>query len=233
MNQIICVHVGDRYTNDYVEKLHRGLRKHSREPFLFTILNDGKSYDIDANNIRSISAEIYPFVGRNNRWWYKMQAFRNDVAIEGQNMLIDIDTVVVGDIDKFWHYQPDRFVIIQDFNRQFNPGYARSNSSVIKFTKEIATSIDRAWLSDPVHWTRKYRGDQDWFDGELKDMARWPSSWVRSWKWEVFNGGRFSAHKEEYLSNHTVLDPQCSIIAFHGKPDPHEVEHEMITQHWV
>jgi hypothetical protein len=28
------------------------------------------------------------------------------------------------------------------------------------------------------------------------------------------------------------LDPECSIIAFHGKPDPHEVDESIIHQHW-
>lgn len=233
MNHIICVHVGDRYSKDYVEKLYRGLRKHSREPFQFTILNDGSSYDIEDVNMRVMPVEHYPFVGHNNGWWYKMQAFRSDVVQAGQNMLIDIDTVITGGIDKFWAYQPDRFVIIQDFNRQFNPGYNRSNSSVIKFTDSIARNIDLRWREDPRSWARKYRGDQDWFDGELKDKVWWPVPWVRSWKWEVYNGGQIHTHKQEYRSNHTVLDLHCSILAFHGKPDPHEVDHDIIKQNWA
>ena len=184
-------------------------------------------------NVRIISVEKYPFVSRSNGWWYKMQAFRCDVVMEGQNMLIDIDTVITGDMDKFWAYRPDHFVIIQDFNRHFNPGYSRSNSSVVKFTDSIARDIDIKWREDPLHWVRKYRGDQDWFDDQIKDKVWWPAPWIRSWKWEVFNGGQTHSHKQEYRSNHTVLDIQCSILAFHGKPDPHEVDHDIIKQNWA
>jgi hypothetical protein len=231
VNHIICVHVGDRYSSEYVEKLYRGLKRHSSQPFIFTVLHDGKTYE-GSDQMRLIAVEHYPFLHRNNLWWYKMQAFRNDVVLSESNMLIDIDTVIVGDIDKLWDYQPDKFVIIQDFNRQFNPAYGRSNSSVIKFTDSIANDIDQKWREDPLHWARKYRGDQDWFDGELRDMVRWPAPWIRSWKWEVYKGGQLHTHKQEYKREDTVLDLQCSILAFHGKPDPHEVDHDIIKQHW-
>jgi hypothetical protein len=232
LNNIICVHVGDRYSKDYVEKLYRGIQRHSSQPFQFTVLNDGATYDLGFGNVRVIPVDHYSYITADRAWWYKMQAFREDVVQPGSNLLIDIDTVIVGDCDKFWQFQPDCFVIIQDFNRQFNPGYGRSNSSVVKFTDDMAKKIDLRWREDPLQWVRKYRGDQDWFDGEVNDKIWWPNSWVRSWKWEVYRGGKLHAHKLTYKSEHTVLDPQCSILAFHGKPDPHEVDHEIVKQQW-
>ena len=226
------MHVGNRYAKDYVEKLYRGLQQHSQQPFQFTILNDGAVYDLADPSVRVVSVDHYSFVNHKNAWWYKMQAFRPDVVQQGQNLLIDIDTVVTGDCDKFWKFHPDGFVLIQDFNRQFNPGYARSNSSVVKFHGSLAQSIDSKWQTDPAAWSRKYRGDQDWFDGEVPNKIWWPTRWIRSWKWEVYRGGQLHTHKLAYKSEHTVLDPQCSILAFHGKPDPHEVDHDIVKQRW-
>jgi hypothetical protein len=224
--------VGDKYDNIYVEKLHRAVRRNMREPCLFTVLQDGKQYDIQDPLFRSIPIEHMPGTHPNNLWWYKMQAFRSDVAIDGQNMVLDIDLVIVNSIDKMWDYLSEDFVIIQDFNRHWYPNYHRSNSSVFKFTGRKAAIIWQEWNRSPADFMRKYRGDQDWFDGEMAVMKRWPDSWVMSWKWEVFKGGMISAHSNRYSSDRTILHKDCAILAFHGKPDPHEVDDPVIIHHW-
>ena len=230
--QIICIHVGDKYDSSYVEKLYRAVRRNMRSPCLFTVLHDGKDYAIDDPFFRKVPINPMQGTHQNNLWWYKMQAFRPDVAIDGQNMVLDIDIVVVNSIDKLWDYRPDDFVIIQDFNRRWYPNYPRSNSSVFKFTADRARIIWAECETKPEEYMRRYRGDQDWFDGELSVMKRWPSEWIMSWKWEVLNGGLISAHDKRYQSDRTELHKDCAILAFHGKPDPHEVDDPIIYHNW-
>lgn len=232
MKQIICVHVGEKYSNRYVEKLYRAVRRQMSDSCLFTVLNEDKTYDISDPNFRTVRVNRLP-IGLDRMWWYKMQSFRPDVAIQGENLLLDIDIVICNSIDKFWNYCPDNFVIIQDFNRRWYPNYKKHNSSVVKFDKMHADRIWNLWVSSPEEFLRKYRGDQDWFDGELSDMRRWPASWIMSWKWEVLNGGLVESGKDRYHSNETRLDMDCSILAFHGKPDPEDVKHEVVLRHWI
>jgi len=232
MKQIICVHVGEKYSNQYVEKLYRAVRRQMCDPCLFTVLTDNKQYDISDPNFRSIIVNPLP-VGPEKMWWYKMEAFRPDVVVAGENLLCDIDIVICNSLDKFWNYHPEEFVIIQDFNRLWYPNYNRNNSSVVKFDQITAAKIWNLWSSDSIGFVRKYRGDQDWFDGELTDMRRWPTKWILSWKWEVFNGGLVESGRNKYHSNETILDHECSILSFHGKPDPADVDHEIVHRHWI
>jgi len=230
---IICVHVGEKYTNDYVEKLYRGCMRNSTEEFTFTVLHDGKTYNLSESNVRYIPVEPMSFLSHHNMWWYKMQAFRDDVAVAEQNLLIDIDVVIVNNIDKFWNYEQDKFVIIQDFNRQWFPNYSRSNSSVVKFTPQIANEVFISFIVNSIQHVRKFRGDQDYFDECLKDKVRWPKKWAMSWKWEVYNGGMVASNSNKYYESDTKINNDTSILVFHGKPDPHDVDEQLIKVHWI
>jgi len=253
---IICVHAGEKYSNDYVEKLYRSCARNSTEDFIFTILHDGKSYNFNDKNVRHIRLESMNFLNYQNLWWYKLQAFRHDVAVAEQNLLLDLDMVIVNKIDKFWNYRNDKFVIdldvvivnnidklwdfspgnfciIQDFNRHWFPNYTRSNSSVVKFTPEIAENIFNAFMLNPYQYIKKFRGDQDYFDEYVVDKVWWPTKWAMSWKWEVFNGGMTESNSNKYYKTTTVIDEETSILVFHGKPDPHDVKEDIINLHWV
>lgn len=229
---IICVHVGEKYTNDYVEKLYNSCVRNSTKEFTFTVLHDNKQYQLNEPNIRYVPVEPMNFLSHHNQWWFKMQAFRNDVAIAEQNLLLDLDMIVINNIDKFWEYKQDKFVIIQDFNRHWFPNYSRSNSSIVKFSPDMANTISNEYFINSIQHTRKFRGDQDWFDEYVKDKAWWPKKWAMSWKWEVYNGGMVSSNSNKYYNTVTNVDKETSILVFHGKPDPHEVGEEIVKLHW-
>lgn len=229
---IICVHVGNKYSNDYVEKLYRSCVRNSTEDFIFTVLHDGKNYDLDGN-INFVTVENMPFLSINNLWWYKLQSFRTDVAIAEQNLLLDLDLVIVNNIDKFWNIGIDKLVVLQDFNRHWYPSYNKCNSSVVKFTPDIARTLYDAFFNDPLQHIRKYRGDQDWLDDNYKDKIFWTKSWAMSWKWEVFNGGMIECNSNKYHDTRTMLKEDTSILVFHGKPDPHEVGEDVVKLNWI
>lgn len=232
-HNIICVHVGDKYSNDYVEKLYRGCMRNSTEEFTFTILHDGKNYQLNERNVKYIAVEPMSFLSPHNLWWYKMQAFRDDVATAEQNLLLDLDIVIVNDIDKFWKYKPSEFVIIQDFNRHWFPNYSRSNSSIVKFTPNIAKDIFNDYFINSIQYARKFRGDQDYLDEYVKDKVWWPKKWAMSWKWEVYNGGMVESNSTKYYNSITSIDEDTSVLVFHGKPDPHDVKENVLKLHWI
>lgn len=230
---IICVHVGQKYSNEYVEKLYRACMRNSTIDFTFTILHDNKNYNINGQNLRYVKVEPMNFLGSHNLWWYKMQAFRSDVAIADQNLLLDLDLVIVNSLEKFWNYHPLDFVIIQDFNRQWFSKYNRSNSSVVKFTPQLAKTIYDNYMQNPLNYSRKFRGDQDYFDEYVENKVRWPKKWAMSWKWEVYNGGMTESNSNKYFELTTNLDLETSILVFHGKPDPHDINDPLINNNWI
>lgn len=231
MKQIICVHMGDRYSDEYLHKLLAGVRRHGSADWKFTVISDRRSYTVDDIRFRTVSPHPIEGCSSARMWWYKMQAFRPDIAAE-ENLLIDIDVVITGDLNKLWDYEIDQFVICQDFNRQWVPNYPLSNSSVVRFTKKHAETIYAHWQSDPRQHMREFRGDQDYMDAHIKNMKNWPRNWIMSWKWEVYKGGQVNSHDVRYKSEITVLDPDTSMLVFHGKPDPHEVDDEAVSNIW-
>lgn len=230
MNQIICVYVGSKYTWDYVEKLYSGCNRNMDSPFEFTVLTDRE----DVTNVGTRTLKVEPIAGVSSQrlWWYKMQAFRPDV-VEDNNLLLDIDVVITNNLDRFFNYKPGQFKICQDFNRHWNRTYGYSNSSVVGYNKSQAQEIWATWSAGPDTHMRRYRGDQDMLDAVVPNKIWWPYEWVKSWKWEVDRGGMITPNGDRYNSIRTVLDPECSIIAFHGKPDPHEISDTSIRGVWV
>jgi len=231
MRQIICVHVGHKYADEYLEKLFAGICRNSTEDLIFTVITNRNSYAISDPRFRIVSVDQMEGCKPDRMWWYKMQAFRPDIAVE-ENLLIDVDVVITGSTDKLWDYKLGEYMICQDFNRQWIPNYKRSNSSVVRFTREHADQIYRHWKSSPLEFIRSHRGDQDYMDAHIHYMQNWPRNWIMSWKWEVYRGGMISSDRTRYRSESTVLDIDTCILAFHGKPDPHEVNDPVIMRYW-
>lgn len=226
--------MGEKYSTDYVTKLYNSCVRHCSKPFVFTILHDeNKSYNFNVPNIRLIKVEPMAYLHRNNLWWYKMQAFREDVAKNYVNLFFDLDVVLVNNIDKFWEYENNKFTVLQDFNRHWFPSYKRCNSSVFKFTDQMAVRIYNKFFTDSVNYIRKYRGDQDWMDEHILERAFWPKKWAMSWKWEVYKGGLLECNSTKYASTTTEIDKDCSVLVFHGKPDPHEIPEDIIRYNWI
>jgi hypothetical protein len=53
-----------------------------------------------------------------------------------------------------------------------------------------------------------------------------------SWKWEVDRGGMITPSSSKYAADNTTIPLNCSIIAFHGKPDPHEIKDDAVVRFW-
>ena len=231
MRQIICVHVGEKYPDDYVQKLYAGCKRNSTVDFIFTVISDRSNYEIIDDRFKIIPAIKDSDCRSDRLWWHKMEAFDPDIATD-ENLLIDVDVVLTNSIDKLWDHLPGEFLICQDFNRQWYPYYARSNSSVVRFTKHHCNHIHPLWCKTKTDSIRNLRGDQDWMDEHLSFMKKWPKEWIMSWKWEVYLGGMITSDQSRYRRDTTTLDRNTCILAFHGKPDPHEVKDDLIERFW-
>lgn len=237
MPDLCCVNVGTKYSPEYVEKLYNSAKRNCTVDYDFVIITDNPVHyqHLDA---KIITIEHDYWKNPKQGWWYKMYLFNPDLPIDNQVLYLDLDVVVVSNIDKFFNYKQDQMCICQDFNRVTIPKYHVSNSSVMYFDRAQYADLWTTFINNHKELTSKYRGDQDYITAHLgKNKHWWPQQWAMSWKWEVKGGGVKTnrGHGQvEYLSNKPyVLDPQTSLLVFHGNPNPHdELDFSIIKENW-
>lgn len=203
-NNLICLHYGDLYGPEYVLNMWRGATRATARDFTFYVYTDNPD-----QHPQDLGWHFLPLPDWNiaRPWWFKLALFGADLP--GQNLYLDLDTVIVGSIDKFWDYKPDTFRICQDFNRAMSSHIRFTNSSVMAWPDRSQLALYELFKDNAQLWQREFRGDQDFIHAHAEEETWWPTEWAQSWKWEVKD-----------LSN---LQPDTSIIVCHGKPDVHEV----------
>ena len=230
MNNLFVVKWGTAYDDKYVDVLYNSAKRHSQTPFDFYVLTDSMP---NANPEYKIIQLPDWGLTTKNAWWYKMFLF--SLGIHGRNLYIDLDTVICDNITKFWNYERGaEFIICQDFNRAYLPGYNKCNSSVMAWTGGNMQSKYNDFMRDKAMMIAKHRGDQDYLEG-VWPRSFWPKNWAMSYKWELWRGGKTSNLDTSYRQKElaVVIPSECSIAVFHGKPKPHTLDDPFITANWI
>jgi hypothetical protein len=162
--------------------------------------------------------------------------FKQGHFTEGDtNLFFDLDMVVVNNIDKFVNYLPGEFVGLENLNRIFKRYPSTLGSAVLRWPAETYTDIWNDFKKNPSSAMR-WPGDQDWIWRLHKNNIKFfPREWIISYKWEARNikdlikeNGK---SKFKTVRNPTI-STETSVLAFHGTPDPHEVEDPIIVDNW-
>tara|TARA_B100001057_G_scaffold494387_1_gene590869 strand:- start:111 stop:851 length:741 start_codon:yes stop_codon:yes gene_type:complete len=235
MKDVAIVFAGNKFSNRHIEQKRRQLDKHCSLPTRLTVFTDDPAR-VTGIGLRDTRAVLLPdwwdLSGPRQKWWYKCAIFaglRYVDWIDDDVLYLDLDTILTGDIAKFWDYKPGKFCILQDFNRAFIAEYPVSNSSVMRFNPQDNTEIFEYFDQNLKDIVRRFRGDQDyltwWF--KTRESYWWPRDWAMSYKWEILHGGTKHGgttvtYPNDYLQPDIEwLDPEdCSIVVFHGNPDP-------------
>lgn len=230
MKEIALVCAGDKFDpNIHIKQIYQDLHKHCTD-FRLTVFTD---QDIPLPGVRTIRLPDWNLHGSRQLWWYKVFMF-SPQTWTGPVLYMDLDTIIINNIDKFWNYETDKFCICQDFNRQFIRDYPVSNSSIMRFDSSKYHKIYEDFVANPQKIIRQYRGDQDYITDyfkERQDKAWWPREWAMSYKWEIKHGGSkvggLDVHYPDdywHPEHEDIVPEQCSIVVFHGKPDPFDTE---------
>lgn len=222
-NNLICVHSGTAYGSEYVLNLWQGARRNSYKGFDFYVFTDNVKQhpqDLGWNFIK------LPDWSHNNGfkpWWYKLEIFNCQHQLEGKNLYIDLDVVVVNNIDCFWEYS-DEFCICQDFNRAFSNNIGGSNSSIMGWKNSSMNGTYNKFTENMQHIVHKHRGDQDFIQEQtIKNHTWWPREWAMSWKWEIKHGGQRSPHGPYHSVEPYIIPDNTKLVVCHGRPNPHEI----------
>lgn len=227
---VLCVRFGQKYGREYVEKLRNMVSRHLTIPYEFVCLTD------DQHSIEGVKSIYQANANYQKGWWHKVHMFDSKLPISGRILYFDLDVVIHNNIDKLALFQTDHFIGIHDFNRKFHPSWKYLNSSVLSWTHGTQNHIFDQFKEKPTEAMRM-QGDQDWIWKLSSSRIKfWPREWVQSYKWEIrsreelhlLNGKR--QFKE--IKDKVYVPPECSVIVFHGEPNPCEVKDKFVVDNW-
>ena len=230
MISVLCVRFGNKYGPEYVERLRNMVARHLTVPYEFICLTD------DQHPIEGVRSIILADQGYTKKWWHKVHMFDPGLGLNGRILYLGLDVVIVNNIDKLVKdYTKNEFLGIRDFNRKFNPAWKILNSSVMSWVAGQHPDIYTIFKGN-MNKAQQLHGDQDWIFQVAKGrIIFWPDQYIMSYKWEIRDRTEISfgtmPRKFKTIKNPTI-PADCSILVFHGDPNPHDVEDPIIVDNW-
>ena len=230
MLNVICVKWGNKYSPNYVNTLKKMCDRHITLPYQFYCLTEQPD-GIDPD-IKIIKLPALPGI---KTWWSKLYMFSPALPIEGTILYFDLDVVIFKNIDCLFTHDPNKFMIIRDFNRCRIIDWNSSNSSVMRWQSGTMQYLWKEFQDNPSAVMQKNHGDQDWITKRANDdINHWPDEWIRSYKWEMIGHKetRNIKDKKYTFQKPPTITEENRVAVFHGKPDPHECNDPFVVDNW-
>jgi len=228
-----CVIHGDAYSWQYVERLYNMLKRNISAEIVLHVYTEADR-PVPAPFVKHA---LHPWnlqVPRQS-WWYKMQLFDMQHHA-GPLLYFDLDTVIVSNIDWIWQSPLRYFWAVRDFKYLWEPTDFQINSSVMWWDTRQFDHVWQAFQRQELKKVmRQYRGDQDYLSMAIGlDQRRlFDSDRIKSWRWQCLDGGYvFEKRSYKHPGSGTRLDSKTSVLIFHGKPKPTDVQDGVVLQHW-
>jgi hypothetical protein len=184
---------GGDYTAEYVHKIYEGVKQNTTLPFEFYCFTNS---DEELPGTKIALNDDLP------GWWSKMELFKKHI---GRAVYFDLDTIIVGNIDKLLEYDGP-MAMLQDFcNPELASGVMAWNSP-LQFIYYMAMEREAHIRDNPKMW------DQHLIEAALKD---------KKWSVDIIQNIVKTYSYKLHCKDGTPSD--ASIVCFHGKPRPHEI----------
>ena len=230
MNHIVCVKWGNKYISQYANILYNMVKRHTTVPFEFhCITDDIKGLD---PHIKTIKLPNDPWI---KTWWSKLWMFGSHFPLQGNILYFDLDIIVFRNIDLLFTHNPDKFMIIRDFNRCRIKDWKLCNSSVMRWKTGTMNYLWDDFVANPNKVMQNNHGDQDWITKRAEqDTNRWPDDWIRSYKWEMIGLKDTKIRKgKKYVFEHPArITEQNKVAVFHGDPKPFNCGDAFVEENW-
>lgn len=212
---VICLKWGDKYSSDYVNRLHSMVSRNLSSQYRFVCITDdptGISREIEVKPMPEFNLpermRFHPF-----RRMFIFQEKLFDLA--GPTLHLDLDLVVTGGLEPFFEFLPgENFVVPENWTQ---PGLGIGNMSVFRFEIGGLTQVWEKFISDPAGMMSRYGNSQTFVCRTLGKVEFYPSAWCLSFKHSLLPRWPLSA----FLA--AKLPSDCRVVAFTGKPDIHDV----------
>lgn len=226
-----CVITGDKYDFDYVHKLYNGLTRGFTNPVTLHVYTE-ESREVPKPYVKHT---LKNFKTRHDKgWWHKLQLF-NPGLFDGQLLYFDLDVVIVNSLDWILDLDTKYFWGIRDFNYLWSERRIELNSSIMYFNTTKFRYVWNEFNKMSTHWMNRLHGDQNFIWRQIPpDTQRYFNELqVKSYKWECLDGG-WDNDRRVYRApgTGTVIPKETSVLIFHGKPNPNEVNDKVIKKFW-
>lgn len=228
---IACVIHGNGYSWEYVDKLYNMVSRNLTVPVVFHVYTE-ESRDVPEYMIKH---SLIPWNGIQDKyaWWYKMQLF-NSEHYSGPLLYFDLDVVITDSIDWVWQLPTHCLWAIKDFKALWRPNFMGINSSMMWWDTTVYHHIWKRFSKCHLPTiTGMYKGDQDYLSDVIPTSSRrFFEGGVKSWRWEVVQGGYDFALKSYRDVNAAPNVNDTSVIICHGEPKPHQINDQIIFENW-
>lgn len=229
-----CVIHSTGYDWIYVERLYNMLCRHLHLPVRLHVYTE-HDRSVPPHMIKHCVTEWPGVAGAKRSWWYKLQLFDPE-HFSGDLLYFDLDTVICGDISWCVENSARDFWCIRDFRYLQRSSYQGINSSLMWFNVSDYAWVWREFNREGVaNVTSRWPGDQDYITHMIRPPQRrlFEDRRVASYRWQLCQGGwDFQKRRPRSAGSTTVIPPDVSVINFHGRPKPHQIQDPIIAQHW-
>ena len=127
MLTIACVYAkGPKYTEEWVDRLYRGLYRNLDIPFEFVCLSDAVT-----------KHKTIPLISKSDNYWNKIELFRPNL-FQGPVLYLDLDVVICKNITKEISQLPqDKFLMVKEPYRDIH------NSSIMFWNGDYSYIYDQ------------------------------------------------------------------------------------------
>jgi hypothetical protein len=211
MITVACVlRSGGIYTPEWVAKLQRGAARHMTVPHRFVCLSDVP-----------VPCERIPLVDGWPGWWSKLEIFRVGV-FDDTVLYFDLDTVPVGSLDAIATY-PHRFTMAHEYYRP-----TMLCSTAMAWRGDYSRIYD-AFERDADALMHRY--DKELPGGRIGDQAFIEDQIGRADTFrDLFGERSIASYKVHECQDAPPAD--AAVVAFHGRPKPHELATGWVPALW-
>jgi len=228
-----CVIHGDVYSWTYVERLYNMLQRNITTGIRLHVYTEADR-PVPAPMIKHELID-WGISGPKQGWWYKLQLF-NSAQFSGPLLYFDLDTVITSNIDWIWKLPLRYFWAVQDFKYLWKPTHQGINSSIMWWDTRLYGNIWRDFTpKDIATLSKQHQGDQDYLTQNIdnRSLRFFPQERIQSWRWQCIDGGyNFKQRMYKNPGTGANLDEKTSVLVFHGKPKPAEIQNAIVLQHW-
>ena len=191
---------GDKYTVDYAQRLRLMVARNLCQPHRFVCITDQRVDGVECQK------PVCDYHG----WWQKVSLFKPSFA-NGLCMFLDLDVVVIDELDLLVKaYHRDKIAMARNWNLS---GYRGWQSSFMLWNGEQCHEIWERF--DYEKDSKRLWGDQEFITELLgEDVTEIEPGRIVSYKYHCQMGP----------------PPGARVVAFHGKPDPHEVADQWVRE---
>lgn len=222
---VFCMKWGSRYGPEYVNRLWKGVRRHTSGAVRLVCFTDDASGIDEAVDCRPLPKFDGVPEHLSVKPWKKLSLWQKDLAkdLNGRDALfLDVDLVLTGSLDAFWDFEPGMYCVWENPTKEgkLAAGQPIGNTSVFRFTVGAHPEIYDRFVADPEGLYRnEFRIEQEFISavlGAKGEQRFWPKGWCCSFKEDLLPAWPMRWWQD------VPLPRDCRVAVFHGKPDPDE-----------